>query len=287
MTIESRDVRFELSSGTPSHWLPDEPELSHLTTAFMAALPYLEPYFIQNLREALPLITDNALRAAAAGFIQQEARHAQQHRSWNQLIAARYAGFHALERALKQRLAQSRARHSLKYRLAYTAGYEALTYQLVCFVMERRGRWFQNADPSVLALLSWHAAEEVEHKSVALDVYNAVHGGYWLRSWGYAAAVWLSGRDIFVMFHHLLRVDGLNQDPVSRARLRALRIALLTELLPALAAYLRPGYHPEQHDDPEVMRAWLARYHAGDDLRRMDLERLDAMATACRLESPG
>src|SRR5262245_16592684 len=101
MSIESRDVRFDLRDDTPSQWSPHAPELSHLTTAFMAALPYLEPYFIHNLREALPLLQDPQLQLAAQGFIQQEARHAQQHRSWNQLIARRYPGFHALERALK------------------------------------------------------------------------------------------------------------------------------------------------------------------------------------------
>jgi predicted metal-dependent hydrolase len=277
MSIESRDVRFDFPDDTPSHWSPHAPEISHLTTAFMAALPYLEPYFIHNLREALPLLHDAALQRAAKSFIQQEARHAQQHRSWNQLIARRYRGFHALERALKTRLARSKHEHSLAFRLAYTAGYEALTYQLVCFAMRGRARWFQEADPNVLAMLSWHAAEEVEHKSVAFDVFNAVHGGYALRSWAFLVAFWESGRDIYTMFHQLLRADGLSDDPASRRRLVAVRIALLTELLPELAAYLLPGYHPDQHKDPAVMLGWLQRYHAGADLRRIDLAELDAM----------
>jgi predicted metal-dependent hydrolase len=243
----------------------------------MAALPYLEPYFIHNLREALPLLQDAQLQLAAKSFIQQEARHAQQHRAWNQLIARRYPGFHALERALRTRLARSKHEHPLAYRLAYTAGYEALTYQLVCFAMRGRAGWFQDADPNVLAMLSWHAAEEVEHKSVAFDVFNAVHGGYALRSRGFLVAVWESGRDIYTMFHHLLRADGLSDDPASRKRLLALRLALLTDLLPKLAAYLVPGYHPEQHNDPAVMLGWLNRYDAGANLRRIDLEDLDAM----------
>ena len=278
MAIESRDLRFDFPADTPSRWLPAEPELSHLMTAFMAALPYLEPYFIHNLREALPLLHDVALQQDVRGFIQQEARHAQQHRSWNQLIAARVPGFATLERALKTRLARSKQQHSLPFRLAYTAGYEALTYQLVCLVLRNRARWFVGADPNVLAMLTWHAAEEVEHKSVAHDVFDAVHGGYALRCWGYLNAVGRSGRDIFVMFHHLLRADGLAGDPASRKRLLALRLTLLTELLPALASYLRPGYRPEQHADPAVARGWLTGYDAGLQLQRVDLAGLDAMA---------
>jgi uncharacterized protein len=280
MSIESRDVRFDFAAGTPSHWSPHAPELSHLITAFMAALPYLEPYFIHNLREALPQLHDAQLQRAARGFIKQEARHAQQHRAWNQLIAARYPGFEALELALKTRLARSKTEQSLAFRLAYTAGYEALTYQLVCFAMRSRSRFFQQADPSVLAMLCWHAAEEVEHKSVALDVFNAVHGGYGMRSWGFLVAFARSGRDIFDMFHLLLDADGLNRERVSKKRVRELRILLLTDLLPTLLPYLLPGYHPDQHADPAVMLGWLRRYRAGEDLRQLDLAQLDAMERA-------
>jgi predicted metal-dependent hydrolase len=276
--IIARDLKFGMDDSVPSRWSPEQPEFSHVANAFMAALPYLEPYFIQNLREALPLVADKHITKDARAFIQQEARHAQQHRDWNQVLARRFPGFDALERAIKTRLAHSRKRHSLPFRLAYTSGYEALTYQIACFILEQRHMLLQGADPRMLAMLAWHAAEEVEHKSVAFDVFQAVHGGYWLRVLGLGAAFVSSLRDIHAIMYFLMRADGLLQDAASRARLRALRVRLLTKLVPEFRHYLRPSYHPSQHEDPQIVTAWLAEHDEGQDLQRLSVELLEALS---------
>lgn len=279
-TIVPRDLKFGMDDSVPSRWSPQQPEFSHVASAFMGALPYLEPYFIQNLREAIPLLSDERIARDARAFIQQEARHAQQHRDWNQVLARRFPGFDKLERAIKTRLAKSRKEHSLPFRLAYTSGYEALTYQIACFILEERQLLLQDADPRMLAMLAWHAAEEVEHKSVAFDVFQAVHGGYLLRVVGLAAAFVSSLRDIRAMMFFLMREDGLLRDAESRARLRKVRLRLLSKVVPEFRHYLRPSYHPSQHDDPRVVTAWLAEHSDGHDLRRLSVELLDLLSGA-------
>jgi predicted metal-dependent hydrolase len=278
MSINARDMKFDLSSEIAGHWCPDQPEFSHLATSFMGALPYLEPYFIHNIREAAALLKDDVLHGEIEGFIKQEARHAQQHRSWNQLIGQRYPEFHKLEHALRDRLSQSKRKHSLAFRMAYTSGYEAFTYQLVCFIMKRRHELFAGADPRIVAMLSWHAAEEVEHKSVAFDVFQAIHGGYFMRIWGYAAALIQSHRDIQAMTHHLLEADGKWSDRAAQRRLRAIRLSLLRHLVPELRHYFRPGYRPSEHSDPPVLLAWIERHRQGHDLRTLNLAQLDELS---------
>jgi predicted metal-dependent hydrolase len=278
MSITSRDMKFDLSSEIACHWCPDQPEFSHLATSFMAALPYLEPYFIHNIREAAELLQDEGLRAEAEGFIQQEARHAQQHRNWNQLIGQRYPEFSRLERALKERLSQSKRKDSLAFRMAYTSGYEAFTYQLVCFMIRQRHELFAGADPHMVAMLSWHAAEEVEHKSVAFDVFQAIHGGYFMRIWGFVAALVQSHRDIQAMTRHLLEADGTWNDLAAQRRLRGVRLSLLRHLVPELRHYFRPGHRPSEHRDPPALIAWIERYRRGDDLRALNLEQLDELS---------
>jgi uncharacterized protein len=277
VTIEARNLEFELGDELASHWSPEQPEFSHVANGFMATLPHLEPYFIHNIHAAAEQLPEGKLRADAEGFNQQEARHAQQHRAWNQVLARRYPGFEAIEKALKDKLIASRRSHSLAFRLAYTAGFEALTYQVVCFIVDERERWLSGADPRMVAMLTWHAAEEVEHKSVAYDVYQAIYGGYWLRVWGLLCAVVQTIRDLRRFAEHMLRADGLWDDPKSRRRVSKVRFALLRRLIPPLRSYLRPSYRPSEHPVPPLIDAWLLSYAKGDDLRALDTAALDTL----------
>jgi hypothetical protein len=280
MPLQVRSPRFVFSSTIPSHWCEGEPEFSHAASAFMAALPQLEPYFIHNVREGLAHVEDPALREQVEGFVSQEARHAQQHRRFNELLTQRYPGIAGFERELRARLEHSKQHHSLAFRLAYTSGYEAITYHLVCMMMDARALWFRAADPHVLGLLGWHAAEEVEHKSVAFDLFQAVHGGYWMRVRGLYSAFVNTIRDIRTVTRQLLEVDGLYAQPSCRARLRRLRLRLMAGLVPRFLAYLKPRYHPSQEADPPLLKEWLARHARGDALTTLTPAELDEMDRA-------
>lgn len=280
MPLAARSPDFVFSSTIASHWCAGQPEFSHVASAFMAALPLLEPYFIHNVREGAKHVSDPALREQVEGFVAQEARHAQQHRRFNDLLAQRYPELPRLERQIRERLDHSKRHHSLAFRLAYTAGYEAITYHLVCMMMEQRARWFRNADPNVLALLGWHAAEEVEHKSVAYDLFQAVSGSYWLRAHGLYAAFVNTIRELRVMTRYFLEVDGLLPQRASRRRLLGLRITLLTRLVPRFLAYLKPRYSPTDEVDPPLLHEWLARYARGDALTTLSANELDELDRA-------
>lgn len=278
MELRARDLVFDLTDAISTHWSSEHPEFSQYANALMAALPHLEPFFIQNLREAIGRVSDPHLREEAAAFAQQEAYHAQQHRRWNRILADRYPGFEALEQRIKARLNESKRKHSLPFRLAYTAGYEAITYQVACFIMAERHVWLKGADPRVVALLCWHAAEEIEHKSVAFDVFEAIDGAYWLRVLGLAHALVHTMADLRRMARHLLRADRVFESFQGRRRVWRVRWALAKGVLPELRHYLRPSYHPSEHADPPLIAGWLAEERAGEDLRELDLAALDALA---------
>lgn len=278
MGIDARDLRFDLTNAIASHWSPRHVEFSHIASGFMALLPTLEPFFSHNIRAGAELVSDHQLKADADGFIKQEGRHAQQHRTWNRVLARRYPGFDELEEKLKRKVAQSKEHDSLEKRLAYTAGFEAITYQVVCFIIAERERLLAGADPHLIALLTWHAAEEVEHKSVAFDVYQAVSGRYWLRVWGLASALANTVGDLRAFAQHMLKIEGLWAQRETRRRYGHVRLALGKAVLPALVQYLMPGYDPREHRDPPLITAWLEAYRAGRDLRALTLAELDALA---------
>ncbi len=80
---------------------------------------------------------------------------------------------------LSQRLAQPE--NSLPFEsLAVIAGFEHLTSGLAEIAL--RYDTLINAYCKMKALWEWHAAEQIEHKTLAFDFLQVIDNGYWLRS---------------------------------------------------------------------------------------------------------
>ena len=149
-------------------------------TAFMNALsmsfPLGEQMFIDSVRAAPPeAILDPALRAEVKDFIGQEASHRFMHQQFNAELARQ--GFdYTLESRMTWKVERIR-RLPVRDRLAITCALEHYTAMLADYVL-RHPEWLDGADPRLRTLWNWHAAEELEHKAVAFDVYRAAGGGY-------------------------------------------------------------------------------------------------------------
>jgi uncharacterized protein len=78
LVLEPRDVRFDWT-GLPTRWIPGEAQASHIINVLHLLLPEGERWFVETFKRALPLITDESLRADVIGFIGQEAIHAEAH----------------------------------------------------------------------------------------------------------------------------------------------------------------------------------------------------------------
>jgi uncharacterized protein len=113
-------------------------------------------------------------------------------------------------------------------------------------------------------LLLWHAAEEIEHKSVAFDVLKQVNPSYALRIAGLALATinltgfWAVGAIM------LLRQEKLGWHGV-RGQLRAMRARhggdpiMRRVFARGIREYLRRDFHPSQNDNYALARAYLER----------------------------
>jgi predicted metal-dependent hydrolase len=260
--IEVRKLTFDVERGAGGLWNPRRPELSHTLNAFQLALPYLEPYFIDAVREGAELVIAPKLKADAHAFCAQEANHSRQHKRYCRLLQQRYPRLKEYETAIQQSLIRSRKEDPLPWRLAYTAGYEAITAQLARWLFKSADEWFAGADEHFAALMTWHAAEEIEHRHVAFDVFQAVDRSYPLRVKGLLAAMKKTYADMTPVVTYMLEVDGYAERLDSRARRLRLRMGLVSELLPAAARYLTPAYNPAKDAEPRGFAEWL-RAHEG------------------------
>jgi predicted metal-dependent hydrolase len=66
----------------------------------------------------------------------------------------------------------------LVFRLGIIAAIEHMTCVLGKYALNNKNWEEAGADPVLLDLLRWHGAEEIEHRSVAFDLYRHLGGGY-------------------------------------------------------------------------------------------------------------
>lgn len=274
MTI--RRMRFRYPDGLGGAWNPAQPLFSHIVNAASLAMPFLEPYLIATMRQARARLDDPALIADVDQYIGQESAHYRQHQQFNRRLADMgYASVAASESVLKadyQALASDR---SFSFNLAYAEGFEAMALAIGHMLVEDRVYLFGEGDPAVASLILWHFVEEIEHKCVTFDVFEALDGRYAWRIFGLAYAT------IHIMartrqgYRKLLLEDGLWRNWRARLALYRLLGRIFRRLLPRFARIMRPGYNPREVADPAWVHAWWQSHAGGEaDLGQLDMARL-------------
>ncbi len=180
-TITVRRPNFDWPSDLPVHPLPNDPSRSCELVALSFTLPYLEPYLIRTMRVAAKEVAEPDLAAEMKAFSGQEAQHFKNHARVNDVVRSKLSPSSAvqmrsLEDALEADYRRFSAEKSLAFNLAYAEGFEAMTFALARSVL--RVADVEGAVPEWANLIAWHLAEEVEHRTVTFDAYEAIVGRY-------------------------------------------------------------------------------------------------------------
>ncbi|MFI0913339.1 metal-dependent hydrolase [Streptomyces abikoensis] len=276
--IAPRRVSFDWQH-TPLHWIPDEPTATHVINVLHLLLPAGERWFVKVFKEALPLVRDEALLKDVKGFMGQESTHSVQHS---------YVLRHLAEQGLDTGPYTQRVdflfdvllgdrppfglrlseREWLRFRLSVIAAVEQFTAVLGDWVLRADSLDEAEPDPVMLDLLRWHGAEEVEHRSVAFDMYQHCGGSdparyarrllgmaitapmlFYLWGWGAGYLIrhdpWLAGRLRYSLREH------------NRAVAKGL-LPTWRELGSAVPRYARRSYHPSQEGSLRKALDYLA-----------------------------
>jgi predicted metal-dependent hydrolase len=260
-----RKIPFPFIDSIDPVWNPEKPEWSHMVNGASLTMPYLEPFLIKNVREALEQIDDPALVEDVRAFVGQEAQHYTNHRRYNEVLKRNgYPELATIEAEMAQTYQRLETK-SLKWRLAYTAGFETMTIGLTEWLIHERSDLFTGANPVVASLVLWHMVEETEHKTVAFDVYQRLYADYFMRIYGlfYAALhVMFTSRRAYKL---MLQRDGTWRKWRSRARLWKMVGRFYRNVTPALFRALAPGHHPDHVNDPDWITRWTTAYAALPD----------------------
>jgi uncharacterized protein len=98
----------------------------------------------------------------------------------------------------------------------------------------------------------WHAAEEIEHKSVAFDVMQQVDGSQITKNAGMLIGTWALlyygavGTVKFLAEDKDLKLADL---PATVAETAPMLAKLVGAMVPKILQYFRPDFHPDQMDN--------------------------------------
>lgn len=179
--LQVRRPRFDFTEDVPFVWNPHNPAFSFAMNATSIIAICFEQMIVAAVQEAKPLIIDPEVADEAMAFLRQESQHSSSHRKHVMALSKRYPGLeHTLDEALAS-FDRLTATTSLGYRLAYVANLEATFTPSFKLMLDNENSLFRPGDDRVASLFLWHFVEEVEHRSSALVIYDAIVGKPWYR----------------------------------------------------------------------------------------------------------
>jgi predicted metal-dependent hydrolase len=253
-----RAVEFRFQD-VPRYWFNGSPLATHLSNGVNLLFPAGERFFVRSVRHYMSVIDgDPVLREQVRGFFGQEGRHAKAHEDQVEFLEAQgfdVKGFLRVYEAIAfgflERIMPP------EVRLSATVAAEHFT----AIMAENAFKLglLEVAHPVMRDLLKWHAAEEIEHRSVAFDVLKRVNPSYALRMTGLAfttvllAGFWAAATVVLVaqdgtpLGDILGELKSIREDhPVGeRVFARGIR------------EYVRRDFHPSDNDNDGLASGYL------------------------------
>ncbi len=259
---EVRKLRFPLTTDNARDWFGNQ-AISDLFHGLSVFFPLGEQHFIYTVRPFVDQIQDPDLKKEVEAFIKQEAYHSREHLRYNEILNELGYPAAKLEKLVKSRIGFVKKYFSKSRQLAGTCAAEHFTAILANALLSEP-EVLAKADPRFAALWQWHAIEELEHKAVAFDVYQATCGTYFERVRSMFFVTLFFSYDIVVHTNEMMRTDGIKPrdgwQEIGRVFFKQTRVG--RRVLSKYFDYYKPKFHPWQHDNRHFIEEWNERFDA-------------------------
>lgn len=238
------------------HFFANSPVMSHVLTALSSTFPIGEQFFVHSVRNVRDKVKDERLLAQIAAFIGQEAMHSKAHAEFNDAWRRDDYQLDNFQAWLARRDEFIRTVHP-KLQLAITCAFEHFTALLGGYIL-RHPEILSTLDEDATKLWVWHAIEEIEHRSVAFDVYQTVYKDDKVRravmrsvTTGFASLTFYSASRLFMQDYRksLPKVSGNFYGFYMIAK-------MMIELIPEYLSYYKKDFHPSEIDYTDIVAHW-------------------------------
>lgn len=247
--IYPRKTNFKFSPEIPKLWFRNSSILTHFVNGINLFISDFELFMVRVLKSQFHTISDPVFKQQVRGFIGQESSHSSVHVKYNQTLREQGYQFESFSKILRFVFEKVLPKLGTNLSLATIAGFEHLTSLLAEITLKYD--FFETAHPAMRELWYWHAAEELEHKTMAFDVLQSVDRSYLLRVWGLVLGTAIvSVLTVSGMF--LLAFQDSNffswKTCADLNNLFFTEYKLLPRSLTRLLVYFQPNFHPSQQD---------------------------------------
>lgn len=258
-----RKIDFAFAgAGIPRHWFGGSPIATHIFNGVNLLFPLGERFFVRSVFAYIREIEkDPQLLERVRGFAGQEGRHAHSHEEYFETLEAQGYDVKTFLKVYDKLVYTWLEKVTTpKLRLAGTAALEHYTAIMAENALTER--YLDHAHPTLRALMLWHAAEEIEHKSVAFDVLQRIDPSWALRMAGLAFATvclgsfWVAGTTMLLLQDRARGVDLHAADAAFAALPRDEGIGRKV-FLRGIREYLRRDFHPDDLDNRALAEQYL------------------------------
>lgn len=241
------------------HYFANSPVMSHLLTALSSTFPIGEQFFVHSVRNVRDKVKDENLQAQIAAFIGQEAMHSKAHAEFNAAWRSEDYNLDRFQAWLARKDDYVKNLHP-KIQLAITCAFEHFTALLGGYIL-RHPEVLATLDEDAAKLWVWHAIEEIEHRAVAFDVYQAVYGDDKIRrmimrsvTTGFASLTFYSATRLFLQ-------DKKKSLPKVGGNIFGFYLLgkMFLQLAPEYLAYFKADFHPSEIDYTKLVVYWKQR----------------------------
>ena len=241
------------------HYFANSPVMSHLLTALSSTFPIGEQFFVHSVRNVRDKVKDENLQAQIAAFIGQEAMHSKAHAEFNAAWRSEDYNLDRFQAWLARKDDYVKNLHP-KIQLAITCAFEHFTALLGGYIL-RHPEVLATLDEDAAKLWVWHAIEEIEHRAVAFDVYQAVYGDDKIRrmimrsvTTGFANLTLYSATRLFLQ-------DKKKSLPKVGGNIFGFYLLgkMFLQLAPEYLAYFKTDFHPSEIDYTKLVVYWKQR----------------------------
>jgi predicted metal-dependent hydrolase len=260
VAIKPRNREHQIAESLGRDWFDNHPFKTAWFNAMSITFPLGEKFFIDSVRTYADRIEDPKLQEEIQGFCGQEGYHRREHDRYNrELCKRRGYDLEYMEGRLETNIERGKRFMSPLEQLAATAALEHITAIMAESALSPDSPMIDSVDPGMQQLWDWHAAEEMEHKAVAFDVFRAMGGSEKMRKRAMRQATFFLLLDVSIGLIHMLRRDGKfwNRKIWSDGwKFLFAQGGILRRIWPAYKEYYREGFHPWQRDTRELLDLW-------------------------------